>query len=142
MDFGLQGKRALVTGGTHGIGLSIARRLGAEGCRVAVCSRTTDRVRSTLQELRRSGIDCLGVTADVTREEDIQRVMTAIEDSWGGIDILVNNAGGGGRWGLEDVITTPEVVWREVYNKNACPPIPFLRRASPPLRLNPWRTIN
>ena len=141
MEFGLQGKRALVTGGTHGIGLSIARRLGAEGCRVAVCSRTTDRVRSTLQELRTSEIDCLGVTADVTREEDIQRVMTAIEDSWGGIDILVNNAGGGGRWGLEDVITTPEVVWREVYDKNAFAAIRFIRRAVPHMRLNHWGRI-
>jgi 3-oxoacyl-[acyl-carrier protein] reductase len=141
MDFGLQGKRALVTGGTHGIGLSIARRLGSEGCRVAICSRTTDRVNSTLQELRTNNIDCLGVTADVASEEDIQQVMSTIERSWGGIDILVNNAGGGGRWGLEDVIATPEVVWREVYDKNAFAAIRFIRRAVPHMQVNHWGRI-
>ena len=141
MDLGLQGKRALVTGGTHGIGLSIARRLGAEGCRVAVCSRTIDRVNATLHELKTKKIDCLGVTADVASEEDIQRVMTAIERSWGGIDILVNNAGGGGRWGLEDVIATPENIWREVYDKNAFAAIRFIRRAVPHMRANHWGRI-
>lgn len=141
MDFGLQGKRALVTGGTHGIGLSIARRLGAEGCRVAVCSRTKERVNSTVQELRASKIDCLGLTADVASEEDIQRVTSTIEHSWGGIDILVNNAGGGGRWGLEDVMATPEDVWREVYDKNAFAAIRFIRRAVPHMRANHWGRI-
>ena len=141
MDLGLQGKRALVTGGTHGIGLSIARRLGAEGCRVAVCSRTKERVNSTLQELRTSRIDCLGVTADVASEEDIQRVISTIEHSWGGIDILINNAGGGGRWGLEDVVATPENVWREVYDKNAFAAIRFIRRAVPHMRVNRWGRV-
>ena len=141
MDFGIQGKRALVTGGTHGMGLSIARRLGTEGCRVAVCSRTIDRVNSTLQELRANDIDCLGMTADVACEGDVMRVMDAIEDGWGGIDILVNNAGGGGRWGLEDVIATPEAVWREVYDKNAFAAIRFLRRAVPHMRANHWGRI-
>lgn len=141
MDLGLQGKRALVTGGTHGIGLSIARRLGAEGCRVAVCSRTIERVNATLHELRTNKIECLGETADVASEEDIRRVMTAIEHSWGGIDILVNNAGGGGRWGLEDVIATPENIWREVYDKNAFAAIRFIRRAVPHMRANHWGRI-
>jgi 3-oxoacyl-[acyl-carrier protein] reductase len=141
MDFGLRGKRALVTGGTHGIGLSIARRLGAEGCRVAVCSRTMERVNSTLHELRTNKIDCLGVTADVAGEDDVQRVMTTIEHSWGGIDILVNNAGGGGRWGTEDVIATPEAVWREVYDKNAFAAIRFIRRALPHMRASHWGRI-
>ena len=141
MDLGLQGKRALVTGGTHGIGLSIARRLGAEGCRVAVCSRTKERVNSTLQELRTSRIDCLGLTADVASEEDIQRVTSTIERSWGGIDILINNAGGGGRWGLEDVVATPENVWREVYDKNAFAAIRFIRRVVPHMRANHWGRV-
>jgi 3-oxoacyl-[acyl-carrier protein] reductase len=141
MDLGLQGKRALVTGGTHGIGLSIARRLGAEGCRVAVCSRTKERVNSTLQELRAGKIDCLGLTADVASEEDIQRVVSTIEQSWGGVDILVNNAGGGGRWGLEDVVATPENVWREVYDKNAFAAIRFIRRVVPQMRANHWGRI-
>jgi 3-oxoacyl-[acyl-carrier protein] reductase len=141
MDLGLTGKRALVTGGTHGIGLSIARRLGAEGCHVAVCSRTADRVNSTLSELRSASINSLGFIADVTSCEDIQRVMDRMDETWGGTDILVNNAGGGGRWGLEDIVATEENVWREVYDKNAVATIRFITRAIPGMRQRGWGRV-
>ena len=73
MDLKIKGKYALVTGGTHGIGLSIALALADEGCNVAVCSRDSERVKKTVSELKAKGVDCIGIQADVMIESDIKK---------------------------------------------------------------------
>jgi short-subunit dehydrogenase involved in D-alanine esterification of teichoic acids len=70
MDLGLTGKTALITGGTSGIGLAIARRLGQEGCRIAICGRAADRLKTALTEL---SPDARGFAADVRQPSDIAR---------------------------------------------------------------------
>ncbi|MEK6645369.1 MAG: SDR family oxidoreductase [Candidatus Firestonebacteria bacterium] len=141
MDLKIKGKYALVTGGTHGIGLSIALALADEGCNVAVCSRDSERVKKTVSELKAKGVDCIGIQADVMIESDIKKVMKTVTAKWGTIHILINNVGGGGRWGSEIVEETKEEVWLEVYNKNALSSIRFTTLAIPFMRRQKWGRV-
>lgn len=141
MDLGLTGKYALVTGGSHGIGLSIALTLAEEGCNVAICARNKERVNKALKEIKAKGVQAIGVLSDVMIVEDIDKVIKTIVDSWGVIHILINNVGGGGRWGRESVEETLEEVWVDVYNKNALAAIRFTMRAIPFMRKNKWGRV-
>lgn len=93
MDLGLDGKSALVTGGTSGIGLAIARKLGQEGCVVTVCGRDAARLAAALDTLRAAGIRCHGFAADVTRPDDVAALVRDTVAAAGRIDIVVSNAG-------------------------------------------------
>lgn len=141
MDFGLTGKYALVTGGSHGIGRSTALALAEEGCNVSICARNKERVENTVKEIKDRGVQAIGVSADVTIAEDIDRVMKTVIDSWGTIHILINNVGGGGRWGNENVEETPEQVWLDVYNKNALAAIRFTMQVIPLMRKQKWGRV-
>lgn len=141
MDLRLKGKYALVTGATHGIGKAIALALADEGCNVAVCSRNIERVRETVKELEKKQVECLGIKADVTAEQDIKKTMKKVIEKWGTIHILINNVGGGGRWGSEIVEETEERVWLEVFNKNALSSIRFTMLAIPFMRQQKWGRV-
>ncbi|PYV30530.1 MAG: hypothetical protein DMG22_20015, partial [Acidobacteria bacterium] len=88
----LDGKVAVVTGGTRGIGWSIARALVREGASVFVCGRDARRVEAAVEELRNNGGRADGLAADVRRYEDCRRLIAAATEGFGGLDILVNNA--------------------------------------------------
>ena len=90
----LRGKVAIVTGGTRGIGFSIAQRLLAEGAKVFICGRDAAHLKAALETLGKQSEGNLdGVAADVRRYEDCRKVVHAAVEKFGGIDILVNNAG-------------------------------------------------
>lgn len=94
MDLGLAGKTALVTGGSKGIGAAIGASLAREGVRVALCARTTEEVEQTARAIAlATGAETVGLTGDVTRREDIERVVEEASHRFGGVDILVSNAG-------------------------------------------------
>ena len=141
MNLGLTGKNAVITGGTHGIGLSAAIALAREGCNVAVCSRTRDRVKSALKELRKEKIGCIGMQADVLNPNDIKKFCKSVIKEWGTIHILINNVGGGGSWGSEVVEETPEDVWLDVYSKNATAAIRFTVFFLPYMRKQKWGRV-
>lgn len=141
MNFGLSGKRALVTGGSHGIGLASARKLAAEGCDVAICSRSTQRLEEATAALSSFGVRTLAVEADVLDPLAADRVMDTIEREWGALQILINNVGGGGRWGKANVEETELRVWEEVYEKNAMAAVRFTRRALPLMRRGRWGRV-
>jgi NAD(P)-dependent dehydrogenase (short-subunit alcohol dehydrogenase family) len=93
VNLNLQGRRALVTGGSKGIGLAIAEELVAEGADVAICARNRAEVEAATEKLRAS---VRTIHAEVTDVTDPQQVIDFVERSaaaLGGIDILVNNAG-------------------------------------------------
>ncbi len=141
MDLGLSGKTALVSGGSHGIGLATARQLAAEGCHVAICSRSQARLEAAVAELAPFGVRTLAMPADLLESDAADRVMDAIERDWGRLDILVNNVGGGGRWGGEIVEQTELRVFGEVYEKNAMAAVRFTRRALPHMRSAKWGRV-
>jgi len=141
MDLRIKGKYALVTGGTHGIGKSIALALAEEGCNVAVCSRDPKRIKDTLRELKLKNVDALGIQADVTLKKDIKKVVDNVICKWKTIHILINNVGGGGRWGQEDIEKTDENVWGEVFNKNVMSAVRFTTALIPYMRKQKWGRV-
>ncbi len=94
MDFQLKGKVALVTGGSRGIGRSIALGLAAEGCAISTCARGQEGLDAAVAELKAAGIEVLGTQADMTSPDDIQRVVDATLSRFGAVHVLVNNVGG------------------------------------------------
>jgi NAD(P)-dependent dehydrogenase (short-subunit alcohol dehydrogenase family) len=134
MDLGLEGKTALVTGGSHGIGLAIAAALAQEGCYIYSASRgrrpTGDMVRafSTLpNKVTLFQFDALDQASVEHLAQEILEV--------GGVDILINNVGGGGRWGTTP-LETPLETWDQVYQKNAGAAIQLTRALVPTML---WR---
>ena len=93
MDMGLKGKRALVTGATRGIGRAIAETLAAEGCNLAVCARSGAELQSCVTALQSNGVEALGESVDVTRDEDLKAWVTQSAEKLGGLDIIVSNVG-------------------------------------------------
>jgi gluconate 5-dehydrogenase len=91
--FDLTGKVALVTGGTHGIGLAIGLLLGKAGAKVCVNDLSGERLSSCRIEYNHEGLDVFTLVFDVTSEEDVNKGIALIEENVGTVDILVNNAG-------------------------------------------------
>jgi 3-oxoacyl-[acyl-carrier protein] reductase len=89
----LAGRTAIVTGGTRGIGLAIARALAEDGASVVVSGRDAGRLESAVKELETLGASVLGVAADQSKREDCDRLVDAAKERFGRIDVLVNNAG-------------------------------------------------
>src|SRR3954451_22471102 len=91
----MEGRAALVTGGSSGIGLAIARALGSDGYSLTVSARRPEKLEAAVSGLRDEGIDAQAVPANMASEEDIQRVVGAHRERHGRLDVLINNAGVG-----------------------------------------------
>ena len=88
----LEGKIAVVTGASSGVGRAIARAFGAEGARVALIARNVDGLEACARELRQGGAEALVLPLDVADSEAVQRAAYRVADEWGGIDVWVNDA--------------------------------------------------
>jgi 3-oxoacyl-[acyl-carrier protein] reductase len=93
MDLELKGKVAIVTGAARGIGAAIAARLCAEGARVAVADRDLPAAEQTASGLAQRGFDAAALPVDVTDEQSVKDMVSAVLGRWGTVHILVNNAG-------------------------------------------------
>ena len=93
MELSLTGRRAVVTGGSKGIGLAVARELVDEGVAVALCARNAEEVKAAEAELTERGGQVYAAPADVTRPDEVIDFIDASARALGGLDILVNNAG-------------------------------------------------
>ncbi len=113
MDLGLGGLRAVVTGGSSGIGLATVKLLLAEGCKVAFCGRDGERLERAAAPLRRQhGDDVLAQRCDVLDKTQVERFHDAVLARFGGADILVNNAGQGR---LSTFADTADEAWGEEF---------------------------
>jgi 3-oxoacyl-[acyl-carrier protein] reductase len=93
MELGLTGRRAVVTGGSKGIGLAVARELAGEGAAVSICARHAEEVATSAEELRKLGGTVHDAVVDVTVPEQVTEYIESAAAALGGIDVLVNNAG-------------------------------------------------
>ncbi|KAF7128671.1 hypothetical protein CNMCM5793_003522 [Aspergillus hiratsukae] len=112
----LQGKRALVTGGSMGIGEAISRKLAGEGASILIADLNAQEGARVIESLRAAGTKAEFVTADVTKRSDWERIAEAAASHFGGLDILVNNAGVA--YPAESSLTVSESAFDKVYNVN------------------------
>src|SRR5204863_3136585 len=92
MDLQLKGKTAVVTGGTRGIGRSIADLFADEGANVAICARNADQVAETVKALEGKGVKAFGEVVDIADGPALQGFIRKAGETLGGIDVLVSNA--------------------------------------------------
>ncbi|XP_053824611.1 dehydrogenase/reductase SDR family member 4-like isoform X2 [Vidua chalybeata] len=112
----LEGKVALVTAGTDGIGLGVAEALGVAGAQVLLSSRHAHNVQRAVEQLRGRGLQVSGVTCHVGRAEDRERMVQAALDTFGAIDILVSNAAVNPHLG--PALEADERIWEKVFQVN------------------------
>ncbi len=128
----LQGKVALITGASQGLGRALALAYAKEGARLVINSRSEEGLRPVAGEIERIGAEVLAVAADVSRGEDARRLVDEAVGRFGGIDVLVNNAGLlGPRVAIEEY---PEDEWRRVIDANLTGPYLVSKAAIPHLR--------
>lgn len=89
----VEGKVVLITGGSRGFGLILARHLADRGARLAICARSADDLELARQELEARGVDVIAMTVDVTHNEEVKAMVRDVIGRYGRIDLLVNNAG-------------------------------------------------
>lgn len=93
MDMGLKDKVAIVTGSARGLGAEMARRLAAEGAKVVITDIQQEAAQATAAALRQDGYQAHCVIADITKADDVQRLVDETKATFGGVHVLVNNAG-------------------------------------------------
>jgi 3-oxoacyl-[acyl-carrier protein] reductase len=134
MNLELDGKAAIVTGSSRGLGLASAAALVDEGCRVAICARGEARLRDAARELRaraKRDEDVLAVAADLATADGIARVVSQAVEAFGGLDILVNNVGLAKG---TTIVDTTDAEWQEAFDQTLYPAIRATRLAVPHMR--------
>ena len=141
MDLGLDGKVAMITGGSHGLGLQAAECLAREGCKVAICARGEEQLDEAVAGLRAKGYQAHGTQADVTVEGDANRFYDETIANLGPPDILVNNVGG--RRGSTLIEETTMEQFREGMEVNLFSAVRLMTMVLPHMREQGWgRIIN
>jgi 3-oxoacyl-[acyl-carrier protein] reductase len=95
MDLGLKGRKAIITGGSRGLGRAAAETLAAEGCDIAICSRGAEGVETAKKSLEAKGVKVFAQAVDVGDKEALEGFIAAAIADLGGLDILVSNPSGG-----------------------------------------------
>jgi NAD(P)-dependent dehydrogenase (short-subunit alcohol dehydrogenase family) len=141
MDLGLNGKVAVVTGSSKGIGYSIASALAREGCQVVISARSKVELEKAAAEMQGAKGKVLSIVADVNKPDDINRLIDETVKKFGTIHILVNNAGGIGRFGAFDDLSDDE--WLAIFQLNVLSAVRACRAALPWMQKQKWgRIIN
>lgn len=112
----LEGKVAIVTASTEGIGFAIAKRLAQDGAKVVISSRKEKNVCSAVEQLKDLGLDVAGTTCHVGKSEDRQKVIDLAVTQYGGLDILVSNAAVNPFFGR--ILDCPEDMWDKIFDIN------------------------
>ncbi|TDJ39403.1 MAG: SDR family oxidoreductase [Gammaproteobacteria bacterium] len=125
MDLQLKGKKAVITGGSRGIGRAIAETLADEGCDVAICARTEDGVNEAVESLKSKGVNAFGQAVDVGDGDALKAWIEASAEALGGIDVLVSNVSGGQPPGEEG--------WKSIFGHDILGAVRCVEAATPHL---------
>jgi 3-oxoacyl-[acyl-carrier protein] reductase len=132
LELGLNGKIAIVTGGSDGLGRATALRLAAEGCKVAICARREDHLKAAAAAIAQAtSAEILACPADVSLAADIDALVGATVDRFGGVDILVNNAGTSAAASLEAL---DDAAWQRDIDLKLLAAVRLCRRVVPIMR--------
>jgi 3-oxoacyl-[acyl-carrier protein] reductase len=139
MDLGIKGKIALITAASRGLGRGCAEHLAAEQCRVAVCSRDEAAAKQAAKEMAdQSGAEVLGFGADVSRAEEIDRLLMDVRRSLGDPEILVTNAGGPPPGTFA---STALEEYEKALNLNLMSAVHLIHGVTPAMKANGWGRI-
>ncbi len=132
MNLELNGKIALITGGTTGIGRAVAEGLAREKTNIILCARNGEKALKEADAVAQQyGIRALGLKCDVTRSDDISNITQRVLDEFGGVDILINNAGTGTN---EKIIDAPDTQWQYFWDLHVMAAIRFARGLVPAMK--------
>lgn len=139
MDLGIKGKVALVTAASKGLGRASAEALAAEGCNLAISSRTQADIDAVADSIRAAhGVRVLATTADVSSQADLERVVKQTESELGGIDIAVINTGGPPP-GVFDALT--EDAWAQGIDNTLMLVVRLVALVAPGMKERGWGRI-
>lgn len=133
MDLGLSQKRALVLGASRGLGFATAKLLAAEGARVAINSRSEEKLRSAAEQ-----IGAVAIPADITEPDAAERVISETVEILGGLDILITNAGGPPAGAFESF---DDAAWQKGIDLSLMSHVRLIRAALPHLRQSPAASV-
>ncbi len=138
MNLQLDGKRALVTGSTSGIGEQIAKTLAAEGVQVVVHGRRKTEADRVVQEITTAGGKAVVATGDLGSDEETAEVVKNTFSAFGGIDILVNNAGA---FPMKPWLLSTAAEWLDLYNANVASVVRLVTQLVPPMVERKWGRV-
>src|SRR5437870_3563240 len=139
MELGLKGKTALVAAASKGMGKACAMGLAAEGARVVMCARGETALRDAVAEVKqKTGADVLGVPADVSRPEDVRRVVARAAEAFGGVDVLIASAGGPPPGPFEQM---SDEQWLAAFQQVHLSTVRLIREVLPHMRKARWGRI-
>jgi len=139
MDLGLENRVVLITGGSVGIGLAVAKEFLAEKAEVIICARNGERLENVAAELKASypGSKVYAKSCDVSKPEDIKSLVEYV-NSLGGVDILINNAGTGSE---EKILTAPDEKWYHYWDLHVMSAIRLSRALVPIMKKRPGEGV-
>jgi 3-oxoacyl-[acyl-carrier protein] reductase len=128
MDLQLQNKRAIITGGSRGIGLSIAKTLAQEGCSIGLMARGEADLLQAEKALREMNVTVFSAVADVTQNETFNAALSSLIEKLGGVEIAVANAGASAQG---PALSAPDETWRAQWELNFMSAVRLLRGCAP-----------
>jgi 3-oxoacyl-[acyl-carrier protein] reductase len=139
METGLRGRVAIVAASSQGIGRATAAAFAAEGCRVAMCARTREKLEAAAQEIRKqTGTEILTQAFDVTDATAVHSFVDAVAEKFGAVDICVTNAGGPPAKGF---LAASIEEWRKAIDANFMSTVFFAREVIPHMQRKRWGRI-
>ena len=137
MDFGLNGKSAIVTGASGGIGRAIARDLANEGVKLALCYNKHE-CNDLLNEIKKKGNEAIAIQCDLSKANDVERLVSSAYQKFGKLDIVINNAGQGMRGSIAN---TKEEDWDRIMAVNLKSVFLVTKAAMPIMKKQKWGRI-
>ena len=139
MDLGLKNRVALVAASSQGIGLATAEAFAAEGCRLAMCARNSERLHAAAERIRKQyGVEVLSEAMDVSDAASVSRLVTHAAAKFGSVDICVTNAGGPPAKGF---LTCTLEEWQRAIELNFLSTVYFAREVIPYMQRKRWGRI-